>query len=243
MGKYKKKILPILAVSMLIAGYGCSTEEESKPDLGPDGCPSGTFEDVFSKDQMRQYYTCSYGIVDNYLAATFTDVPSPLYYFIDFDDKVESECKGGPVTDSSFQYCPAERTVYIGAKEMWDGYSGPRGDMDMTASLFHEVGHHIQAVANAYAQTQEEQIAKEVQADCVMGDGVRYMNGVGALEYEDDIGDTQSLIEFLADTKSDSEQTHGRVEDRARAFNAGFTDGIAACNQFFKEIWRPVTQN
>lgn len=216
----------------------------TSPPLDADGCPTGTFEGVYERHQMRTYYECSWWMVDEFMHATYRDVPTPTHFIIDFDDTHEQPCvdqNGSNVADDlSYFYCGLDRTIYVGARAMWNDYVGGPGDIGHLASLAHETGHHIQEVAGVRAETQQEGIAKENQADCVMGAWMAYANVQGWLEWEDDLQDAQVLIESVADTSSPQHQTHGNLEQRAASFNLGFSGGIAACNSVLKPIWRPA---
>ena len=141
-------------------------------------------------------------------------------------------CSGG-FDQTSFFYCPADQTVYIGNDQLWDFYAG-LGDAAAVVGFAHEVGHHLQWNAGVFdlVYDQTTMIDSENQADCVAGAFFGWAVG-HEITNEDDLYDVAALIEAIASAEDDPYRDHGTLDERADSLVEGLGSGLAACNAWF----------
>ena len=156
-----------------------------------------------------------------YIPST-TSVPSPCpdYY------------GNGSQHDRSFDYCPADDTVYIGQEVLWDTYRR-FGQAALVSGLAHEYGHAIQSDAHVPTPgTADDTIRHEDQADCVSGDVIDDLGERGLLTLPDDLAGIRQYLTATASADAPG-RDHGTAEERIRAFTLGYDGGLAACSQFY----------
>jgi hypothetical protein len=61
-----------------------------------------------------------------------------------------------------------------------------------------------------------------------------YASNQGWLEYPDDIGDVDGLLQVIADAEGPT-RTHGDLSERTQSLLAGFQGGLPACNAFYPD--------
>ena len=105
--------------------------------------------------------------------------------------------------------------------------------------LAHEVTHHFQrSVRMTPAQTPNEQIRYENQADCGAGAFMSYAEKRGRLDRADDLRDLAGSLTAAGEAESD-QQSHGTIRERLAAFDRAFLGSwdppLVACNTFVPE--------
>lgn len=187
--------------------------------------PCVSLQTCYSKAQIQQFYDDVIGLVDNYSASVYKALPEPRWVFVNTGDVVATGCTGS-ANDQAYQYCPVDRTVYVGQESLWALYS-TIGDAGAAAGIAHEWGHHVQRVSQVSGPT----LRMEQQADCVAGAWLAYMDTQGVLE-PDDVGDVNRLIPAIASAET-PDRDHGTATERTEAFNDGISGGIQACSEYF----------
>lgn len=198
---------------------------------------TGDFESAFRITQMKQYLDCFVYQDEQWIDALYHGaMPHPnAYYFI--PDMVVLQTACGPASDKELAFCPGDRNVYLGERAVLVQYL-KYGDAAAVVVVAHEVTHSFQAAMQmTVAQTPNEQIRYENQADCgagaFMADHKANMNG------DDDIMDLSLSLIDAADSESlGNKRTHGTDQQRIDAFNLGYQDGngkLENCNDFVPE--------
>lgn len=201
-------------------------------------CPvRGDFEGAFTdSSEMSTFLECVLSGVEAWVDASYSGSPLPRAYYF-----VRSGYQGVDVCDydsNSLHYCPGTQSVYLGEDAVWEQYS-VYGDAAPVVVLAHEVTHHLQfANRMTPAQTPNEQIRYENQADCGAGAFMSYAEKQGFLDRDDDLRDLAGSLVAAAESES-SEQSHGTVEERLASFDRGFlssgTPPLVSCNAFVPE--------
>jgi predicted metalloprotease len=154
-----------------------------------------------------------------------------------FTDAVQSGCGTASSATGPF-YCPPDEKAYLDLsffRELSDRFGAP-GDFARVYVLAHELGHHVQTVANApRGNTNEDSVRFELQADCLAGVWAHDASQRGILES----GDVEEGLGAAAAVGDDRIQqsagqdvnpetwTHGSAEQRMAAFREGFDSGTA----------------
>lgn len=142
----------------------------------------------------------------------------------------------GRYSDNSFEYCPANATIYIGQDTVWAFYR--LGDAAPVLAIAHEWAHHIQSQTGArFPRTAADSVNFENQADCMAGAWTQYAQQKGWLEYPDDVQDITALVSAIGSRESPG-RDHGTAAERNTAFQAGFQGGLSACNRYSRT---PIT--
>jgi predicted metalloprotease len=126
-------------------------------------------------------------------------------------------------------FCNNDDTIYLGEDGMWDFYNAnDRGDAINVVVMAHEWGHHVQMHMGALSShpTLAEMQKQELQADCISGAAAQFMHQKGY--FSDD--DLNGVLSFMPNIPTDKYGTHGTNEQRMRAFETGYSSGMAACN-------------
>jgi len=152
---------------------------------------------------------------------------------------VNSACGTASTAVGPF-YCQLDKKVYIDLSfydELRAKFGAP-GDFAQAYVIAHEVGHHVQNLTNNIgANGNKEQIAVELQADCLAGAWAKDADRRGLLE----IGDVDEALNAASQIGDDTLQrksqgrvqpetwTHGSSEQRNAAFRKGYDGGARAC--------------
>jgi hypothetical protein len=207
----------------------------SAKDIDP--CQSGQLDNCFRRDQMAEFVEIGKQLIVSYL--TQHGVPEkslPTLTYIPSATTASSRCvdpAGDPVQhDRSYDFCPADNTVYTGQNILWEAYQryGAAGPI---SGLAHEYGHFLQSIAGVPDPTNPtETIQHEDQADCVSGAFIGYLTGRGVIE---DPKDLDNVGQYLAATASAEGpgRDHGTAAERAQSFELGYTGALPACNRFY----------
>jgi predicted metalloprotease len=141
----------------------------------------------------------------------------------------------GEYTSESYEYCPADLTVYVGQDTLWEFYS-ETGDAGPAMGLAHEYGHHVQyELGEEPPSTATESIDFENQADCIAGTWAQWMEAENHLESAEqspngrsDLEDIELMFPIIASAEGE-DRDHGTIEEREQAFTDGYNGGKAAC--------------
>ena len=139
-------------------------------------------------------------------------------------------------------YCPNDQKVYIDLSfydELRRRFGAP-GDFAQAYVIAHEVGHHVQNLTG-HIETRgnrpNDQIAVELQADCLAGAWAQDADKRGLIE----VGDVDEALNAAAQIGDDTLQrkgqgyvqpetwTHGSSEQRSANFKKGYQGGASAC--------------
>ena len=133
-------------------------------------------------------------------------------------------------SQESFEYCPANQTIYVGQATLWSFYR--IGDAAPVLAIAHEWAHHVQAqIGVAFPRTAAQSVSFENQADCMAGAWSRYAREKAWLEYPDDVQDIETLVRAIGSHEGPG-RDHGTAPERNAAFQSGFNEGLAGCNKF-----------
>jgi predicted metalloprotease len=154
---------------------------------------------------------------------------------------VQSACGTASTAVGPF-YCPGDHKVYIDLSfydELRSRFGAP-GDFAQAYVIAHEVGHHVQNLANKLntgSRRANDQIAVELQADCLAGAWAQDADKRGLIE----VGDIDEALNAASSIGDDTLQkktqghvqpetwTHGSAAQRSAAFKKGYQSGVAAC--------------
>jgi predicted metalloprotease len=222
----------VLAATLVAVGLAPGTAQaEASYALSSEPCRS--LEDCYDYASMQSFYDEIIVLVDQFSAANYSAMPPPkAYYYIPGGTTLQTDCDAADAM--AFFFCKPDNSIYVGQDGLWYRYT-THGDAAAASSIAHEWGHHVQYVAGVMdlVDTQEEQIRKENQADCVRGAFLRYLNDRSMLEPDDPWG-IASLLSWLAEEEG-PEQTHGTLQQRADATLHGIEHGLAGCNEYFPD--------
>jgi Putative neutral zinc metallopeptidase len=199
--------------------------------------PCADLEGCYTKSaQMSYFFSQIVAMVQEYSAVTYRAMPDvDEWRFVQRGESGPEGCtdrdgRRASFNDQSYEYCPLDRTVYVGEMAMWDFYSR-LGDAAPAVGIAHEWGHHLQTMVGMTSDnTLTDAINSENQADCVAGSWSAWLVG-GGIMVEDDFGDVGSLLVEIASTEG-PERDHGTVDEREKSFIDGFKGGLSACNDY-----------
>lgn len=181
--------------------------------------------------------------VDLFWARTFAagDLPyDPPADIVTFDDSVRTECGRADAEESVAFYCPLDETIYY-STEIRSILEEEVGDFAWITVIAHEWGHHVQFELGVDVDERSPRSAQvypiqlELQADCLAG---AYAQDAEERDWLDP-GDIEEAL-FLTDFAGDESGTHwtdpnahGTPQQRVRAFERGYDEGIAGCDLDF----------
>jgi len=227
-------------------GGGTSTEGEALVD-----CQTGA--DANEDDACR--LAGGQVALDEYWADQVQGYREPGFVIV--DGATSSPCGTASNQTGPF-YCPGDETVYIdptffGLLRQQFGASG--GDLAQLYVLAHEWGHHIQSITGIMQEypnngtgPDSNGVRTELQADCFAGAWVGAMteltdaNGTPYLKQptQQQLADALNAAETVGDDHIQAQSgmvnpeswTHGSSEQRQRWFEAGYRQGLNACDTF-----------
>jgi predicted metalloprotease len=203
----------------------------SNEDATSDRC-GGSLEGCFSYYEMDEYLDAVIPMVAQYFEEHYPRVSAPRdIVYIPSGRAAQTVC--GTSNSYSYEYCPANRSIYIGQDLLWQFYAGA-GDAAPAIGLAHEWGHHLQTMLGVQAVSRTQAIKFENQADCVSGAWAKYADEQGWLEADDDLRDATKLLDAIGSAEGPG-RDHGTSAERESAFNTAYSKGIAACNAFFPD--------
>ena len=235
-----KRWLVGLATAVAVVGLspGVAQAQASQPmplhATASATCPAGDLEGAFtSSAEMAVYLDCVIPSVEQWIGATYADIPRPTYYFVPAG-VAGTEGDGGCAYDATcLQYCLSSGNIYLGEASLWEQYS-VFGDAAPVVVVAHEVTHHFQNVAGVSSPTTpNELIPHENQADCGAGAFMAYAAQQGWMDVQDDIVDLAGSLAAAGESEG-PDRTHGTVDERLAAFDVGYLsgEGLYACNGF-----------
>ncbi len=178
--------------------------------------------------------------VDLFWARTFAEAELPYdppHGIVGFDDSVRTECGRVDAEESVAFYCSLDETIYYNT-QFRAIVEDQVGDFAWITVIAHEWGHHVQielgldSGQRARGSAQVYPIQLELQADCLAGAYAQDAEGRDWL----DPGDIEEAL-FLTDFAGDESGTHwtdpnahGTPQQRVRAFQRGYDEGLAGCD-------------
>lgn len=185
---------------------------------------------------MDDYLECILPAVEQWIDATYQNMPSPsAYNFVPAGlsgQEPNGECQ---YDENALKYCFASQAVYFGEAAVWELYDG-FGDAAPALVAAHEVTHHFQLVAD---MPLEEHPRYENQADCGAGAFMAYARTQGWMNVDDDIVDLAGAL-AAAGMAEGPGRTHGTREERLAAFDQAYLSQngqpMQACLSFVPEI-------
>jgi predicted metalloprotease len=249
----RAKTVLFAVAAVLVAGCGLvPVEPGSDPGAGAE--PSGqrprtqatgeSLEGKFRYQTMDDYVNAVTPMITKWMEDTWSGMPLPnQVVYVPHGARGPEDCldptgRAAVYTSGSYEYCPAEQTIYVGQDILWEFYTRT-GDAGPAVGLAHEFGHHIQVqVGVPSPRRADESVQHENQADCLAGAWTRYTDQQGWLEYPDDIEDIDSLFPLIGAAES-LDRDHGTPEERKRSFQQGFDGGVPACEDFYPSV--PLT--
>ncbi|WP_405614494.1 neutral zinc metallopeptidase [Streptomyces sp. NBC_00076] len=134
-------------------------------------------------------------------------------------------CDGQPLEAGNAFYCPTEDYLAWDIGLMQTGYA--TGDAYVYFVVAHEWGHAIQRRLDVRLQD----VAEEIQADCLAGAELTGSQEDGTIAFED--GDADELVKAIYSVSDDLPWTnvgdHGDADQRSSAFVRGMKGGVESC--------------
>jgi len=225
--------LVVLAVALVAVGLAPGVAQAEAPRASTSQpCPS--LEGCYDYASMQAFYDQVIVMVEEFSAASYSAMPSPVYYYIANGTTTPMSCDTGTATSNEFGFCRPDDTVYVGQDSLWSFYT-INGDAAAAFGIAHEWGHHVQHIVGVMdlVDTPVEGVELENQADCIGGAFLKHLDERGILE-PDDYSDMASILQRIQDQEG-SEQTHGALEERVVSTQYGFDYGLARCSEFFPD--------
>lgn len=230
-----------LTVGCALTGNPFATDTADAPrDVNPDAttaCRGGELDNCFNRDQMGEFVHNGERLVIDYLTQIgITHDSLPTLTYIPATTTASSKCvdrNDNPVQhDRSYDYCPADNTVYTGQNILWDVYR-QYGAAGPISGLAHEYGHFLQSVAGVPDPSNAtETIRHEDQADCISGAFLGYLAGRGLVEYPKDLDNVGLYLAATASAEGPG-RDHGTADERTQSFGLGYRGALPACNKFY----------
>jgi predicted metalloprotease len=228
------------------AGGGGSGESEIQQ------CETGA--DANARDDCR--LAAGSVVLDEYWSQQVQGYRAPQLIVVDV--QTPTQCGTASNQTGPF-YCPPEETVYVDPTFfglMRERFGASAGELAQLYVLAHEYGHHVQnltGVMNDHPNNgtgpDSNGVRTELQADCFAGAWVGDMTeqvddqGVPYLQAptQQQIADAINAAQAVGDDHIQQESggivnpetwTHGSSEQRQRWFEAGYQQGLQACDTF-----------
>jgi predicted metalloprotease len=174
-------------------------------------------------------------MLTSFFTTEYPRLRAPRVVYVERGQRLATPCLDGSggrgnATSQSYEYCPADRTIYVGQDLLWTFYR--MGDAAPVIGLAHEWGHHIQFIVGVPSpRTLAQSVNFENQADCVAGAWARYARDRGWLEAPDDLDDVGVLLRAIG-TRETAGRDHGTATERRTAFDLGLGSGLEGCNRY-----------
>jgi predicted metalloprotease len=238
-------------LSGLVGGGGAQPQEQTG---GSEIANCETGADANQSDDCR--LAAASLAIDQFWAENVEGYREPELIIVD----VETGTQCGTASNATGPfYCPPEENVYVDPtffsllREQFDATAGPLAQLYVLA---HEYGHHVQQITGIMQQHPDNGtgpdsngVRRELQADCFAGAWVGAMT-----EQEDEqgrpfleaptrqqIADALNAAATVGDDHIQAQSggavnpegwTHGSSEMRQRWFDAGYDNGLGACDTF-----------
>jgi putative neutral zinc metallopeptidase len=224
----------LLAAATLIftLAVAAAPTPAADPKAPNTSCPGGKLDNCYGESQMGEFLQVGRQMVSEYLSHIGVFSRPRLIYIPEWRS-VNSACSGLiGLNDSTYAYCPADNTVYIGQRSLW-GFYRQYGAAAPIAGIAHEHGHYLQTISGVPdPKTFAETIQHEDQADCVAGDFVEYLRSLGDVEYPQDYRNLGDFLRAIGSREGPG-RDHGTPAERVGTFERGFFGGLPACNRFY----------
>ena len=173
---------------------------------------------------------------DLFQAAGATYQPPKL---IAYTRGTQSGCGAAQAAMGPF-YCPTDQGIYIDPAffdELTRRFGAP-GDFAQAYVIAHEVGHHVQGLEGRLggSNSNEQQVAIELQADCYAGVWATRSGGIEAGDIEEGMRAAEAIGDDTLQRQSQGvvvpeSFTHGSAAQRMEALRRGLQSGDPAqCN-------------
>jgi predicted metalloprotease len=200
-----------------------------------------SMEGAYDYNTMDEYVDAVVGsFMTRWLNETWPRMSVPYVQYVASNESGPEACTDydgnpGEYSGYSYEYCPADLTVYVGQDTLWEFYS-ETGDAGPAMGMAHEFGHHVQyELGETPPSTAAESIDFENQADCIAGAWAQWMEEIEALDTEEnspngrsDLEDIELMFPIIASAEGE-DRDHGTLEEREQAFTDGYTGGESAC--------------
>ncbi|MGC5224135.1 KPN_02809 family neutral zinc metallopeptidase [Micromonospora sp. DT81.3] len=251
--------IAVLLISMFtgvdltgLVGGGGAPQQEQTGGSEIANCETGA--DANANDACR--LAAASLAIDQFWAENVEGYREPELIIVD----VETGTQCGTASNATGPfYCPPEENVYVDPtffallRDRFDATAGPLAQLYVLA---HEYGHHIQQITGTMQRYPDNGtgpdsngVRMELQADCYAGAWVGAMTeqedeaGVPFLEppTRQQIADALNAAATVGDDHIQAASggavnpegwTHGSSEMRQRWFDAGYDNGIGACDTF-----------
>jgi predicted metalloprotease len=237
---WKGILIGLVLVAIIAGGGTCLGGGQGCALGGGGGQPSsGPVKSSAEEDEIVKFVGYVFDDVQNTWAKTFDNYE--VTHIVLFRNGTQSACGTATTAVGPF-YCPLDHKVYIDLAfydELRSRFGAP-GDFAEAYVIAHELGHHVQNLRNRLNKTSAgvEQIAVELQADCMAGAWARDAEKRGLLE----VGDVDEALNAASQIGDDTLQrksgrevqpetwTHGSSAQRSASFKKGYQGGPQACN-------------
>lgn len=223
------------------ATLGAAVDVGESTGVAIEGCDSELIKDcIDSQDDMRLLFDYTEQRVRAFAEEEVPEYPSDtIWKYVAAGESGEEGCvdyTGAPAeyTDRSYEYCPPDRTIYVGEALMWEFYQD-NGHAGPSIGIAHEWGHSIQDAAGVRDEvdSRETYIALENQADCIAGSWYRSQIRAGVAS-RSDVVDVAKMMAVVSSQES-PDRTHGTLKEREIAFFLGVGYGLERCNEYFPD--------
>ena len=221
----------------LSGGQGCMGMGSSGDDKSSPSQPSSKPATTPQEDELARFVGYVFDDVQKTWNEQLTGYETTRLVL--FRRGVRSACGTASTAVGPF-YCPVDHKVYIDLSfydELRSRFGAP-GDFAQAYVIAHEVGHHVQNLNNRLgARGNKDQIAIELQADCLAGAWAKDADRRGLLE----MGDVDEALNAASQIGDDTLQkktqghvqpetwTHGSAAQRSAAFKKGYQGGREVC--------------
>lgn len=230
-------VLPV-AAALALSGCGQDIGRPQPPSKTPTAVATPTpaaksLEGAYDRAHMAEFLDAVLPMVGQFFKAAYPNLPAPrLLLLVRTGEGGASAC--GAYDSWSYEYCPANDSIYIGQDLLWAFYR--IGDAAPVVGIAHEWGHHLQAALSLpEPRTAVESVGLEDQADCIAGAWEKYAGERGWLEVPDDVGDSTRLMEAIG-SRETRIRDHGTTAERLNALRSGYAGGLKGCNAFVPSV-------
>jgi hypothetical protein len=239
-----KGILVGIVIALVLGGGGMCANSQGISCLGG-GAPSETqrgdrpVQSTAQEDELVHFVSFVFDDVQNTWTKDMQGYrPAKMVLF---RNGVRTACGTASTAVGPF-YCPNDRKVYIDLSfydELRARFGAP-GDFAQAYVIAHEVGHHVQNLTDNLgngSRRPNDQIAVELQADCLAGAWAQSADKRGLIE----VGDIDEALNAASQIGDDTLQrksqgyvqpetwTHGSAAQRSSSFKKGYQGGAQAC--------------
>lgn len=215
----KRTVRALIATPLLLSACG----EREASSISPELSQTIKTEVIDASRQSFAYYE------DNGPKLGL-DPDMPTYDLVFDDDLTDEQCDGAnPYEALELSYCWIDNTVTINPRAVnavitafgLDPNLGSDRQSVIEIIASHEGGHRVQ---DLLGDTNESEVAVELQADCFAGGAVASMHPEPGYDFS-----TQLTIVAMTGDNPGDPASHGTPQQRVGAFALGLESGIEAC--------------